>query len=239
MDNSAELPRLSRLTSLLVLLQTKRLITAREIAERYQISMRTAYRDLKALEAAGIPLFVEEGKGYSLIEGFSLPPIMFTEEEANALITAGKIVAKNSDSSLINQYQTALLKIRAVLKYSGKTKTALLNERIAYVQTTRRDAMSNYISTIQIALTNFKLLKIQYKTLYKHEISERIIEPLALYNTHDYWIHIAWCRLRYDFREFRLDRIMTIELLKDHFEDRKFKLIDYFKEKISKNKLDP
>ena len=84
-DNDTK--RLSRLTAILMLLQTKRLSTASELASRFMVSNRTIYRDIKALEQAGVPILTEEGKGYLLMEGYRIPPVMFTESEANALIT--------------------------------------------------------------------------------------------------------------------------------------------------------
>ena len=101
-------PRLVRLASILTHMQSKRIITATDIAEKHGISIRTVYRDIRALEATGIPIITEEGKGYSIIEGYSLPPVMFTEDEANAIITAEKIISKNSDKSLVEQYQKAI-----------------------------------------------------------------------------------------------------------------------------------
>lgn len=89
-----DLSRLSRLTAILTLLQSKRLITASFIAEKFNVSIRTVYRDMQALVQAGVPVYAEDGKGYKLMEGYRIPPVMFTEMEANALITAEKLVLK-------------------------------------------------------------------------------------------------------------------------------------------------
>ena len=78
-----EKPRISRLSQIVTILQSKRLITARELAEKFNVSIRTIYRDIRTLESSGIPIVTEEGKGYFLQEGYQLPPIMFSEEEAN------------------------------------------------------------------------------------------------------------------------------------------------------------
>ena len=93
-------PRLARLTAILTQLQSKRILTAREIAEKHDVSIRTVYRDIRTLESSGIPIITEEGKGYALMEGYNIPPVMFTEEEANALITAEQLINKNKDNSL-------------------------------------------------------------------------------------------------------------------------------------------
>lgn len=89
-DMAEDKPRLIRLTAILTQLQSKRIVTAKDIAEKHNISIRTVYRDIRTLEQSGIPIITEEGKGYTLMEGYRLPPVLFTEEEANALITAEK-----------------------------------------------------------------------------------------------------------------------------------------------------
>ena len=107
--NNKDSTRLSRLAAILTQLQTKRLLTSTSLAESFGVSVRTIYRDLKVSEQAGVPIFTEEGKGYSLMEGYKIPPIMFSENEANALITVEQLVRKNSDSSLIKEYKEAIL----------------------------------------------------------------------------------------------------------------------------------
>jgi len=203
------------------------MITAAEIAEKFDISKRTAYRDMKALEDAGIPIFVEEGKGYSLMEGYTLPPVMFTEEEANALITAESLISRNKDKSLIENHKNAITKVRAVLRYASKDKTQLLSERLFFMKNFSEETTSNCLSTIQLAVTNLKLIKIKYLSL-KEESSIRTIEPQAVYHTSENWIMIGWCHLRKAYREFRLDRIQTIEVLSDSFEKRDFDMKVYF-----------
>lgn len=111
-----ETPRLSRLVAIITQLQSKRLLTSTEFAKKFNVSVRTIYHDIKLLEQSGVPVVVEEGKGYSLPEGYRLPPVMFTEDEANALITAEKLILSNKDSSLIKNYLEAVTKIRSVMR---------------------------------------------------------------------------------------------------------------------------
>lgn len=115
-------PRIARLSAIITQLQSKKIVTARDIAERHQVSIRTIYRDIRTLEQSGIPIITEEGKGYSIMDSYKLPPIMFTEEEALALITAEQIIQTNKDQSLITSYQKAITKIKAVLKNTQKIK---------------------------------------------------------------------------------------------------------------------
>jgi len=228
MAKKNEITRLSRLTAILIFLQTKRIITSTEIAKKFDISKRTAYRDVKALEEAGVPIFSEEGKGYSLMEGFSLPPIMFTEEEANALITANELISRNKDASLINNHNNAITKIKSVLRYSNKDKANLLSERVFFMKNLKSERTSNYFSELQLTITHLNIIKIKYHAINKNDITNRTLEPLALYHTSENWILIAWCRTRDDYREFRLDRILKLEIQDDVFKNRKFDMFQYF-----------
>ncbi len=226
MDN--ETSRLSRLTAIITLLQTKRIVTATEISSKFGVSVRTIYRDVRALEEAGIPIFVEDGKGYSLMEGYRIPPVMFTEGEANALITAQQLVLKNKDTSFIKEFTDAINKIKSVLQYNTKDKIELLSKRIQIRQNLENDRTSNYLSTLQKALTNYNLAKISYYSPDNEAITLRIIEPFALFSTQENWLLIAWCRLRKDFRTFRLDRILNLEINLEKFEPHKITLQEYF-----------
>jgi len=212
----------------LIHLQSKRLLTAKHIADKFDISIRTVYRDIRALEQAGVPIVTEEGKGYRLLEGYRLPPVMFTEEEANALITGAKIISRNKDLSLVENYNAAITKIKAILNYDDRDKADLLANRVAFLQNFPKTTTSNYLSTIQIAITHFKLIKKRYPSLSKKEITNRVIEPQALYHAHENWIAIGWCHLRNAYREFRLDQIQMIELQDKQFAPRTFDLMAYF-----------
>ena len=224
--------RLSRLTAILIQLQTKRLVTSTSLAEKFGVSIRTIYRDIKALEEAGVPILTEEGKGYTLMEGYKMPPVMFSENEANALITVEQLVLKNSDLSLIKEYTEAINKIKAVLLYSTKEKAELLSNRIAVSPAISQANTSHSLTLIQHALTTFKVLKIIYRSEQKGETTERRIEPFALYySMQESWTVIAYCRLRKDYRMFRLDRILKVEPLDVCFKPHKLTLQEYLSAK--------
>ena len=222
-----EKPRLSRLTAILTQLQSKRILTAREIAKKHNVSIRTIYRDIRTLENSGIPIVTEEGKGYSLMQGFNLPPVMFTEKEANALITAEQLIIKNKDKSFTAEYQNAISKIKSILRHSQKEKIEFLAERIHFRNNIENQKTSDYLMIIQPAITNFNLIEIEYKSL-QDESTKRIVEPFALYSTQENWLLIAVCRLRSDFRVFRLDHIQKLIVQKQHFEPQKITLQEYF-----------
>lgn len=220
-------PRLVRLTAILTQLQSKSIITAREIAEKYQVSIRTVYRDIRTLEQSGVPVITEEGRGYSLMQGYNLPPVMFTEPEANALITAEQLVIKDKDHSLAENYHQAIIKIKSVLQSTQKEKAQLLSERIHVWNNQDDQKTSNYLITLQSAITSFNLVQINYTSL-KDEMSQRTIEPFAVYSTQGNWILIAFCRLRQEFRTFRLDCIQVLQVLTEHFEPHEMSLQEYF-----------
>lgn len=160
--NKNDSKRISRLTEIITQLQTKRLLTASELAAKFSVSIRTIYRDIRVLEEAGIPIYVEEGKGYGIMEHFRLPPVMFTESEANALITAEQLVLSNKDSSFIKDYSDAIDKIKAVLNQTVKDKANLLSDRTQFNQIKNIERTSSHLSSLQFALTNFFLTRIEY-----------------------------------------------------------------------------
>ncbi|MFA0963687.1 helix-turn-helix transcriptional regulator [Roseivirga sp. BDSF3-8] len=218
--------RISRLTAILTQLQTKRLVTSTELASKFQVSIRTIYRDIRALENAGIPILTEEGKGYYLMDHYRLAPVMFTEKEANALIVAEQLILKNKDASLIQDYSDAIDKVKAVLRYETKDKANLLLARTRYAENISRERTSNNLSSLQYALTNFLAVNIQYTNNQKEE-TERIIEPFAILSTEN-WLLVGWCRLRRSFRYFRLDRISNLMVLDEKFEPHNMTLQEFF-----------
>lgn len=226
-------PRIARLTSIVTDLQAKKIVTATQLAEKYQVSIRTIYRDIRTLEQSGIPVFTEEGKGYSLVEGFYLPPVTFSEEEANALITAEQLIVKNKDESLVENYQKAIAKIKSVLRSSQKEKSALLSERVYFRNNVENQKTSKNLIRIQSAITNYTLIEIAYLSL-EHNFTQRTVEPFALYSTQENWLLIAFCRLRNEFRVFRLDLIQQLHILHKTFEPHNMTLQQYFEMCVAK-----
>ena len=176
--------RIDRITAILILLQTKRVITSCEIADRFNISIRTVYRDIRTLEEAGIPVGSEAGLGYFLCEGYSLPPVMFTKHEASSLLTAEKLVEKFTDTSVNRHFKSALDKIKAVL--SGKDKDFLENLgshiKILFTDPVRRENFpNNFLTDIQQSLANKQVIIIDYLAMYNDKISKnRTVEPIGL-----------------------------------------------------------
>ncbi|MFY0686257.1 MAG: YafY family transcriptional regulator [Cyclobacteriaceae bacterium] len=221
-----DIKRISRLTAILTQLQAKRSLTAAYLAEKFDISKRTVYRDIKVLQQAGVPILTEEGKGYALMEGYRIPPIMFTEKQANALILAEQLVLKNKDSSFVKDYSEAIDKVKSILKYTVQDKANLLSDRTKYDEALHQERNSSNLSDLQYALTNYNVVKIQYLNK-EGSTTERVIEPFAIVSAEN-WYLIAWCRLRKEFRFFRPDRIQKMALMTDQFEPHRLTLQEFF-----------
>ncbi len=214
--------RLNRLTAILTHLQSKRVITAQEIANRFEISLRTVYRDIRALQEAGIPIGAEVGKGYSIVKGYHLPPVMFSKEEASALLLGEKLIQEQSDDSIKKHFGEAMLKIKAVLRYTEKDFIEDLEGQIEVLHT--KNVLSpkfpnHFLSDIQNALASKRVLKFDYYSNYNDQFTSRAVEPSGLCYYSGHWHLIAYCRLRKDVRDFRVGRIMKLIVLEEVFEN--------------------
>ena len=171
--------RINRVTSILIQLQSKKIIPAKEIAQRFNISLRTVYRDIRTLEEAGIPIGSEAGKGYFLVEGFLLPPVMFTAAEVGALITAGKFLNCHGDESFIKDFDSAMYKIKSILKHGEKNYAQELENSINVYSTSgqKNTLADNVIAAIQTAICN--------KRVVAHEMGHLIAGISAKYNFSD------------------------------------------------------
>lgn len=209
--------RLSRLTAILTQLQSKRMVTATFLAEKHGVNVRTIYRDIKALVESGIPIVTEEGRGYSMMEGYRVPPVMFTEREAFALVTAEQLIATQKDSSFRNEFTNAIGKIKSVLRNCSKEKTEIVESNIFVGKNVEKETTSHSLMDIQMAIASQQTIHIHYKG-ENPNISERVLEPYLLYySDKENWVICAWCRLRNDFRSFRLDRISCYSILQQTF----------------------
>ncbi len=219
--------RFERIIALFVKLQTSQFVTAKSVGDEFGVSERTIYRDIRAMEAAGIPIYSEAGKGFKLMHGFRLPPVSFSENEINALITAELLVSKNPDSSLIKNYGDALNKIRSIIQYQEQEKASLLDNKLTFSKNENKQN-THWLSQIQAAITNQRILRIEYHSISKDEVTERSVEPLGVYLTTYAWVLVAYCRLRKSNREFRLDHIRSLRLMSEKFNPGKFDLQNYF-----------
>ena len=205
--------RIDRVTAILIQLQSRKVVKAQDIAERFNISLRTVYRDVKTLEEAGIPVIGEAGIGYSIMDGYRLPPVMFTREEATAFLTAEKMIEKLADASTDESYKSAMYKIRAVLRGTEKDFLENLDEHIQVLRGRRQlhqKLTVNPIQTILKSIAGKNILSIDYFAQHSQQKTERLVEPVGVFYLDGYWHLIAFCRLRKDYRDFRIDRIKSM-----------------------------
>jgi predicted DNA-binding transcriptional regulator YafY len=221
--------RIDRLVAILIYLEGRRVTRAEDIAEEFATSIRTVYRDIAALAEAGVPIVGEAGVGYSIMRGYHLPPVHFTTEEATALVTAGMLMDRFADSSLMSSMASALAKIRAVLPPDRQDHVARL-ERSMSLPSTAQQRQPCSLFVIQKALADRTVLRISYRSSGAAEASRREIEPLGLTYYADRWHLIAWCRARRDYRDFRTDRIQAMSPLSEQFTPREdFSLRDFLR----------
>jgi len=215
--------RIDRLTAILIQLQSQKIVKAEEIADRFEISTRTVYRDVKALMEAGVPIGSEAGTGYFIVDGYHLPPVMFTQDEAGALLLAGKLVEKMADKSIKQAYTSALLKIKSVLHSEEKDHLQQLDSNVHVFLRGRNEGNpttefpDHFLTAIQRAVAARKVLKIVY-TNSSGESSRRELEPLGVSYYSSAWHLIGWCRLRKEYRDFRSDRIRDLTETGQSFE---------------------
>lgn len=201
--------RIDRLFGILILLQTKKHVTADKIASQFDISVRTVYRDIKALSEQGIPISFEQPKGYFIVQGYFLPPVSFNSDEANALLIMERLVSGFTDKSILAHYTTALNKVKAVLRNSQKEKLEFLSNNI---KLQLPDCIKNdfeHLSALQNSVSVQSMIEITY-TKNNAEESKRQVEPIGLIFYAFNWHLIAWCHLRNEYRDFRVSRITAI-----------------------------
>ena len=213
--------RLDRLHAILTTLQSKRVVRAEELADRFNVSIRTIYRDMRALEAGGVPIGAEAGLGYFIGDGYYVPPVMFTREEAQSLLIAGKMVDRFTDQSVRQHFKDALTKVKSVLDIEKKDELASLEKDIVispFLSNSPEQKGSLFLDQIQKALAQSQPLEIEYFSRGKGEETKRTVEPIGLTYYTDNWHLIAWCRMRKDYRDFRLDRIARLKLLDEKYQ---------------------
>ena len=218
--------RADRLFQIIQILRRRKLTTAQRLAEELEVSDRTIYRDIQELMCCGVPIEGEAGVGYILRHGFDLPPLMFTHEELEALVLGTRIVSSWADAALARAAEDVLMKVDAVLPPQLKNRFA---ESPFYVPDFHvPDAMKAALMPLRGAITLRSKVFLAYGDA-DAKISERVVLPLGLFYWGATWTLAAWCELRDDFRNFRLDRIKQLTVLKQVFTDEPGRtLTDFF-----------
>jgi predicted DNA-binding transcriptional regulator YafY len=202
--------RIDRLAAILIQLQSRRLVKAQDIADKFSISLRTVYRDVRALEEAGVPVIGEAGTGYKLMEGYKLPPVMFDQDEASALLTASKLVQSKTDAGISKHYTSALDKIKAVLRLSEKDHIEEIEEHVmvmGHPAIVYQPPPELHLQSLLKAIGTSSVIEIKYFSIEKNETTQRKVEPVGIYQMGSHWYLVAFCQLRNDYRNFRTDKI--------------------------------
>lgn len=231
--------RIDRLTAILIQLQTKRIVKAEEIAHRFEISLRTVYRDVKALLEAGVPIGSEAGTGYFIVDGFHLPPVMFTQDEASAMMMAGKLVERMTDQSVRTAFENALMKVKAVLNEAQKDHLESLQAHIEVLKPHMQlpAQAGNHLSELQKAIADRRVVEFQYIN-NQSEQTLREVEPIGLFYYSAAWHLIAWCRLRNGFRDFRSDRIANLKTTNTIFSPRSISTLQEYLNSLQQSNME-
>jgi predicted DNA-binding transcriptional regulator YafY len=201
--------RIDRLFGILTLLQSRKYVSAEAISDKFGISVRTVYRDIKALCEQGIPVSFEQPKGYFIVQGYFLPPVSFSSDEANALLLIESLVNGFSDKSIQLHYANALNKVKAVLGSMQKEKLDSLSHSIKLQMPACVNLDFDHLSRLQQAISCKTVIDMDY-TNTKGEISRRQVEPIGLIFYALSWHLIGWCHLRGEYRDFRVSRIVKL-----------------------------
>jgi predicted DNA-binding transcriptional regulator YafY len=208
--------RADRLFHIIQLIRGRRLTTAAYLAERLEVSERTIYRDIADLQLQGVPVEGEAGVGYRLGAGFDLPPMMFTHDEAKALVASVRMAQGWLDPALAQGAQDALGKIMSVLPVEARVAAEAL---AVYAPTVGLpESALRTLQTLREAVHERRKVFINYVDL-EDKRSERAPRPLGCFCWGKVWTLAAWCEQRSDFRSFRVDRVTYVRRLDENFRD--------------------
>lgn len=205
--------RTDRLMGIINLIQSKKFVSAERIAAHFSISVRTVYRDLKAINEIGVPISFEKDKGYFILDSYFLPPVSLSMEEASALALVEPIVQRFADRSIQQYFDTALNKIKMVLSTTQREQLEAIQAHTAhYLPEVFNHRLPNtrYLTTIQKAIIDRTVLRLDYENI-QGEKSSREVEPIGLAFYSLNWHLIAWCHLRQDYRDFRTSRLLNLQ----------------------------
>lgn len=214
--------RIDRLFAILLALQHKRRVRAQDLARQFEISKRTIYRDMSALNQMGIPIAALPGEGFELVEGYYIPPLMFNENEAVALLLGLRLLAQQTSGSMNPSTESALAKINVALPDQVRVKAEALNNIIHFVTPKEKFNLDDpKLILIQQAIQEKRLLHLHYHGYQKEKNSRRDVEPHQLFYAEGVWYVEAYCRKSKGMRDFRLSRIDKIISLSKFFKKKR------------------
>ncbi|MDH3715596.1 MAG: YafY family transcriptional regulator [Gammaproteobacteria bacterium] len=220
--------RADRLFEIIQILRRRNLTRARDLAEKLEVSERTIYRDVQDLMASGVPIDGEAGVGYVLRKGFDLPPLMFDEQEIEALVLGARIVQSWADPKLAEAATNVIAKVEAVVP--PRLRKVMADTALLAPANHDSEPISVDPSELRDAVRSSHKVHFDYRD-EEDNASQRTVRPLALAFYGRVWLLVSWCEMRDDFRSFRLDRMRTLKILDDTFEPEPGKTIeDYMRQ---------
>jgi len=207
--------RLERLTALLVFMQSKRYTTAEQIKSKFDISIRTVYRDIRALIDSGAPIAYETDMGYFISSRHYLKPLHFSDAESKSLLFAEQLMKKYTDRSTYTHFTTVFEKIKNNLNDDQLETVETLEKKMGAYIGPDNESFTKYLSQAEQACSNNNVLFIKYRNK-KQELSERDIEPIAMTFYGQGWHIIAYCHLRQSYRDFAISRIQELKVMGQH-----------------------
>ncbi|MGZ3441798.1 MAG: helix-turn-helix transcriptional regulator, partial [Polyangia bacterium] len=205
-----------------------------QLADELEISERTVYRDVADLVASGVPIRGEAGVGYALERGFDLPPLMFTEDELEALVLGVRVVESWGDATLASAARQVVQKVEAVLpeRLQDRVGKAPLFAPGFHVPA----ESARELGTLRRAIRERRKARMSYVDRAQ-AATERTVRPLGLFFWGASWTVAAWCELRQGFRGFRLDRVQKLELTEHRFEDEAGQTLADFFDHVRKGRI--
>jgi predicted DNA-binding transcriptional regulator YafY len=219
--------RADRLFQIVQRLRGRGPVTAAALARELEVSLRTIYRDVQDLILSGVPVLGEAGVGYALPRSFDLPPLMFDEAEIEALVLGARIVEAWSDAELARAARGVLSKVEAVLppKLRDRIPDATLFAPAFHV----RSSATAGLAALRAAVKSRRKVALAYRDR-GDAATNRTVQPLGVFYWGASWSLGAWCELRRDFRNFRLDRVTKLDVLDATFADEPGRTLrDFFK----------
>lgn len=216
--------RTDRLLAIVLELQGKGRQRAEDLAATFETSKRTIYRDIQALGEAGVPLISVPGRGYSLMKGYFLPPLSFTTDEATMLLLGSDFMAQNFDAQYRSAAQSASRKIESVLPEKLRDEVHHLQDSILFISSgsTEDITETEMVRHLRRAIIERATVRFCYHTRYVRNDQStqqtREADPYGLIHYANAWHLVAYCHLRQDIRNFRLDRMENLELLSRTFQ---------------------
>ncbi len=199
--------RADRLFRLVQLLRRSRLVTAQRLAEELEVSERTVYRDVRDLSLSGVPVRGEAGVGYALAHGFDLPPLMFDQDEIEALMLGARVVQSYADPALARAADSVLAKVEMVLPEKLRARMASRS----FLAPNFNPGGGSGLGTVREGIRSKRRLTFEYVDK-GDKPSTRVMRPLGVAFWGKVFSVAAWCELRNDFRSFRLDRMKNVQL---------------------------